>query len=138
MPASRNTTSLLQRLWRPAATDGGPDLAVHRLRLICFIATIPAVAGLPAMGVLLLARMAFQAPVSTSWIVDALAVAVAGLAVIEAARAGILARQGAWRGLDGRMIRRAERPRAFWVWVACHATLAAIWLAAAAFLVLGL
>jgi hypothetical protein len=50
-----------------------------------------------------------------------LAVSMLNIAVAESATAWLLFKLGEWRGLDGMLVRRAEHPRRFWVWIAVRA-----------------
>ena len=124
---------MVSRLWRPAGlAPGDARLASYRLllarlvvivvELFCFFVLLP---------VLLAARFVFHLPVPGWLLVAALVTAVAAGGAIQAMDLSNLLRLGRWKALDGRIMLRADHPRAFWIWTMTHTVVAAVWFAGA-------
>ncbi len=136
----RDVRLMVSRLWRPTGlAPSDPRLASFRLQLarlaaiavelFCFFVLLP---------VLLAARFVFRLPVPGGLLVAALVAAVAAGGAIQAIGLWDLLRLGRWRALDGRIMLRADHPRAYSGWVFTHTVVAAVWFAAAAVLAWGL
>ena len=127
---------IVSRLWRPAGVaPGDARLASHRLllarlvvivvELFCFFVLLP---------VLLAARFIFHLPVPSRLLVAAFVTGVAANGAIQVTSVCGLAGSGQWRALDGRILLRADHPRAFWIWIVIQTLVAAAWFFAAGFL----
>ena len=127
---------IASRLWRPAGlAPGDARLAGHRLllarlviivvELFCFLVLLP---------VLLAARFIFHMPVPGGLLVGAFVTGVAAGGAIQVTSLCSLVSSGQWRALDGRILLRADHPRAFRIWIMIQTLVAAVWFFAAGFL----